>query len=160
MILRRKRLRKGIYETGRKQRGRKQSGKKQCGKKQSGGKQCGETRANKIAAAALHAAPVKIEQHFSTPVEHHPMEPHATIAIRENNNLTLHDSTQAVTGSQKYFAAVLGIDEKNVRVIAQFIGGGRGAKSRASGQTRFNAAANGRIGRASRAHRAAFRRRG
>ena len=81
------------------------------------------------ARTALANAPVKVEAKYSTPIEHHhPMEPHATVAVWENNDLTLYDATQAVVGSQKYFAAVFGLPEKNVRVVAQYLGGGFGCK--------------------------------
>ncbi|HET6145210.1 MAG TPA: molybdopterin cofactor-binding domain-containing protein, partial [Candidatus Acidoferrales bacterium] len=42
----------------------------------------------------LAQAEIKIDQVYTTPIEHHnPMEPHATIAQWDGNHLTLHDAT-------------------------------------------------------------------
>ena len=81
------------------------------------------------AAQELEAAPVKIQQTYTTPVYHHnPMEPHATVAVWEGDHLTLYDSTQSVMGSRDAVAKVLGLPKENVRLISPFIGGGFGCK--------------------------------
>lgn len=55
--------------------------------------------------AGLAQAEVKIDQVYTTPIEHHnPMEPHATIARWEGDHLTLHDASQNVFGVKKYLA--------------------------------------------------------
>ncbi len=81
------------------------------------------------AATAFHAAQVKFDQTYSTPSEHHhPMEPHASIAVWENGRLTVFDATQAVMGTNVVLAQTFGLDKKNVRIISPFVGGGFGCK--------------------------------
>ena len=80
-------------------------------------------------AAVMGAASASIDAVYETPMVHHnPMEPHATIASWDGDQLTLYDSTQAVNGDQKTVARALGIDAKNVRVVCPFVGGGFGCK--------------------------------
>jgi xanthine dehydrogenase YagR molybdenum-binding subunit len=52
---------------------------------------------------ALADAAVKIERTYTMPDRHHnPMEPHATLAVWDNDGtLTLYDSTQMVVGTSK-----------------------------------------------------------
>ena len=81
------------------------------------------------AAAALEAAPVRVGATYTTPAEHHhPIEPHAVIAVWEGDRLTLYDTTQGVAGSGWITATYLGIPPENVRVVAHFIGGAFGSK--------------------------------
>jgi xanthine dehydrogenase YagR molybdenum-binding subunit len=80
---------------------------------------------------ALSRAEVSIAAEYTTPVEHHnPMEPHATVAIWEQDRLTIYDSTQSVGGQRRNLAAVLGVDEDQVRVICPFVGGAFAARER------------------------------
>lgn len=77
----------------------------------------------------LIEADIRIEGVYTTPMQHHnPMEPHATIAQWEGDRLTLHDSTQYVSGVRETIAKVLGIDATQVRVVSPFVGGGFGCK--------------------------------
>ena len=79
--------------------------------------------------AGLADADVRVDEVYLTPKENHnPMEPHATIAQWEGENLTLHDSTQYISGVQKTVAKTLGIPDDNVRVLCPFTGGGFGCK--------------------------------
>jgi xanthine dehydrogenase YagR molybdenum-binding subunit len=79
--------------------------------------------------AAFAAAPIKIDQTYTTPVEHHnPMEPHAAIAAWEGDTLTLYHSTQGVMGSRERVATLLGVPQEKVRVISRYVGGGFGCK--------------------------------
>ena len=82
------------------------------------------------AAPLLAAAPVKFEQTYTTPTEnHHPMEPHATVAVWEAaDKLTLYDATQGVLNTRAIAAYFLNLKPENVRVIARYIGGGFGSK--------------------------------
>ena len=78
---------------------------------------------------ALHGAEVLISATYNSPIEHHnPMEPHATTATWNGDQLTIYDASQWVQGQQRNLAAVLGIDEANVRVLCPFVGGGFGSK--------------------------------
>ncbi|MDZ8066060.1 MAG: xanthine dehydrogenase family protein molybdopterin-binding subunit [Nostoc sp. DedQUE08] len=75
-------------------------------------------------------ADVLVEQVYSTPVEHHnPLEPSATIAMWEGDNLTLYETTQGVSATQSRIASILNIPEENVRVISKYLGGGFGCKA-------------------------------
>ncbi|MFV9634462.1 xanthine dehydrogenase family protein molybdopterin-binding subunit [Mycobacterium neumannii] len=81
------------------------------------------------ADTALRDAAVVVDQTYSTPHEHNnPMEPHACIALWDNNTLTLWDSTQGVHVVRKEMATTFGLDPEQVRVIAKNVGGGFGSK--------------------------------
>jgi CO/xanthine dehydrogenase Mo-binding subunit len=55
---------------------------------------------------------------YTTPLEtHNPMEPHATIAQWNGDQLTLHDATQYVYGVKRFVTKTLGIAEDRVRII-------------------------------------------
>lgn len=78
---------------------------------------------------AWAAAPVRLEQTYSTPHEYNsPMEPHAATALWRDGSLTMWDSTQAVHGVAATLAPMLGIEQHRVRVLAPYIGGGFGSK--------------------------------
>ncbi len=64
---------------------------------------------------------------------HAPMEPHTAIASAQGDRITIWSSTQSPFGDQRRIAQMLGIDQKQVRVITPFVGGGFGGKS-AGGQ--------------------------
>jgi xanthine dehydrogenase YagR molybdenum-binding subunit len=79
---------------------------------------------------AFREAPVRLELTYTTPREnHHPMEPHATIAVWHGaERLTLYDATQGIFGVRKRMAQLFGLRPENVRVISKFLGGGFGCK--------------------------------
>jgi len=79
--------------------------------------------------AAFAAAPVRVDATYRTPAEHnHPMEPHATVAVWQGDTLTLYDATQGPPRVAGQVAAVFGLEPGQVRVIAEHVGGGFGAK--------------------------------
>jgi len=81
------------------------------------------------AAAAFQASEHQLEAVFSTPIEHHhPMEPHASIAVWEGEKLILYNGSQIVNGAQNSAANTLGLKPENVRIVTPFIGGGFGSK--------------------------------
>ncbi|KUI44893.1 xanthine dehydrogenase [Mycobacterium sp. IS-1590] len=81
------------------------------------------------AETALRDAPIVVDQTYTTPHEHNnPMEPHACIALWDNDTLTLWDSTQGVHVVRKELATAFGLDPAQVRVIAKNVGGGFGSK--------------------------------
>jgi xanthine dehydrogenase YagR molybdenum-binding subunit len=81
------------------------------------------------ANAALAAAPIVVDNVYTTPPEHHnPMEPHATIAHWSGDSLTVYDATQGVFTTRQRLAQMFGIPPEQVRVIAKFVGGGFGCK--------------------------------
>lgn len=79
--------------------------------------------------AALAAAEIVLDETYTTPAEHNnAMEPHATIAVWENGDLTLYDSNQGAFAVQQTVAGAFGLDPKRVRVIGRHVGGGFGSK--------------------------------
>jgi xanthine dehydrogenase YagR molybdenum-binding subunit len=79
--------------------------------------------------ASFTAAPVRIDQIYRTPVEHHnPMEPHATLAEWRGDELLIYNASQSVFGNRKALAGFFGIPETHVRVLSPFVGGGFGTK--------------------------------
>ncbi|WP_415973564.1 xanthine dehydrogenase family protein molybdopterin-binding subunit [Rhodococcus sp. 077-4] len=85
--------------------------------------------------AALESAEHLVDHWYSTaPMHNSPMEPHATTAQWSDGVLTVWDSTQAPSGVQGDLATAFDLDPEHVRVIAENVGGGFGAK----GSTRPN----------------------
>ena len=75
-------------------------------------------------------ADVLVEQVYTTPIEHHnPLETSATIAMWEGDNLTLYETTQGISSTQRVIASILNIPQENVRVISKYLGGGFGCKA-------------------------------
>lgn len=75
------------------------------------------------------AASKTVDQTYTTPPEHNnPMEPHTTIALWDDGELTLYDSTQGVHPVRKTIAPIFGLDPGQVHVVALHIGGGFGSK--------------------------------
>lgn len=73
-------------------------------------------------------ADVKLEAEYSIPIEtHNPMEMHATIAVWENDKkLTVYDKSQGPKYTQSHLAKMFGLEEANVKVITEFVGGAFG----------------------------------
>ena len=78
---------------------------------------------------AFKSAPIFVEAEYSIPAEVHlPMEMHATIAYWEGDDkVTLYDKTQGPKSTQSTIARTFGLQDKNVRVIAENVGGGFGS---------------------------------
>ena len=80
-------------------------------------------------AGAFTAAPVKLDETYTTPDQSHAMmEPHASIAAWEGDKLTLWTSNQMIDWGRSDLAETLGIPRENVRLISPYIGGGFGGK--------------------------------
>jgi xanthine dehydrogenase YagR molybdenum-binding subunit len=78
---------------------------------------------------AFMEAIYKVDEVYETPIEHHqPMEPHATIAVWEGENVLLYNGAQIINGAQQAAANTLKIKLENVRIISPHIGGGFGSK--------------------------------
>ena len=79
--------------------------------------------------AAFAAAPVKIDQQYTTPPETHAMmEPFATVAAWEGDRLTLWTSNQMIAWSKRDLAKTLSMPAENIRVDSPYVGGGFGGK--------------------------------
>jgi xanthine dehydrogenase YagR molybdenum-binding subunit len=82
--------------------------------------------------AALSAAPVSVDVTYSTPALHNnPMEPHATIARWNGDDLVLFDSNQHPSGIAATVGAVFGLPPERVHVVTEHVGGGFGSKGSA-----------------------------
>lgn len=78
---------------------------------------------------AYAASPFQIDATYTTADESHSMmEPHATIAAWDGDQLTLWTSNQMIAWSAGEMAKTLGIPKEKIRLISPYIGGGFGAK--------------------------------
>ena len=81
------------------------------------------------ADAAFASAPIKIDQTYRTPYEHHnPMEAHSIVAAWDGDRVTLHDSSQNIFAVRTTLARAFGIPRENVHVTSPFVGGAFGSK--------------------------------
>ena len=79
--------------------------------------------------AAMRDAAVTVDVTYVTPSQNSAaMEPHASIAVWEDDALTLYGAYQMPTSDAQQLAKSLGVSEKKVRIIARYIGGGFGSK--------------------------------
>ena len=72
-------------------------------------------------SGALAAAGVRIDQIYTTPIEHHnAIEPHATIAVwgDDGQTLTVYEATQWVNGVRLGLSQSLGLPQERIRVIS------------------------------------------
>ena len=78
----------------------------------------------------INGSAVKIDHTYTTPTEnHHPMEPHATIASwTGTSKLTLWEATQGVMNTRSVAAYFFNLKPDDVKVISPFVGGGFGSK--------------------------------
>lgn len=82
------------------------------------------------AEAALAAAPFRVDNTYRTPRHNHnPIELHAVTLFWDDDELYVHDASQAVVQTAWTLAEVFGIDEKKVHVSSPFVGGGFGSKT-------------------------------
>ena len=78
---------------------------------------------------AYAAAPVQLDVTYSTPAQSHAMmEPHATVAVWDGDNLTLFTANQRLSQGVLATAKTLKLEPENVRLVGRYIGGGFGAK--------------------------------
>jgi xanthine dehydrogenase YagR molybdenum-binding subunit len=82
-------------------------------------------------ARGLADALIRVEQTYTTPIEHHnPMEPHATIATWDGEGgLTVYDASQGVFVTRAGLGEALGLPAEKIHVICPFVGGGFGTKA-------------------------------
>jgi xanthine dehydrogenase YagR molybdenum-binding subunit len=78
---------------------------------------------------ALEQSPVRHTGTYRHAAEHHnPMEMHAATAIWEaGDRLTVYDKTQGTQNVQSYLAKLFGLNEDDVRVRSEFVGGAFGS---------------------------------
>jgi xanthine dehydrogenase YagR molybdenum-binding subunit len=81
--------------------------------------------------AALSTAAVRVDRTFHMAREdHNAMEPHAIIAMWNDDGLSVWTKTQYVVNERDELAAVFGLPSANVRVISPFVGGAFGSALR------------------------------
>ena len=79
--------------------------------------------------AAFAAAPVTMDEGYTTPDESHSMmEPFATIAAWDGDHLTVWTSNQMIAWGKRDLATSLDIPAENVHLMSPYIGGGFGGK--------------------------------
>ena len=79
---------------------------------------------------ALAAAAASVDVTYSTPALHNnPMEPHATIARWDGDDLTLFDSNQHPSGVAATLSSIFQVER--VHVVTEHVGGGFGSKGTA-----------------------------
>ncbi len=83
-------------------------------------------------ADAYKNGEVNVEAEYTIPIEtHNPMELHATIAVWDGDDkLTVYDKSQGPKGVQGNLAKNFALDEKNVRVVTEYVGGAFGSALR------------------------------
>ncbi len=70
-----------------------------------------------------------VEQDYSVPIQHHVcLETHGCVVHLEGGKATVYPSTQMVSDSVGMYASMLGLSQRDVRVICQNMGGGFGSK--------------------------------
>ncbi len=112
------------------------------------GKTDGHTRRG-TPKEALAASAVKMTAVYTHAINHHnPMEPGSTTAVWDGpDRLTVYESTQGVTRTQKALSTMLGLPQDQVRVITKYLGGGFGCKGSCWPHTVITAQAAKGVGR-------------
>jgi xanthine dehydrogenase YagR molybdenum-binding subunit len=78
---------------------------------------------------AFAASQVRVDETYTTPGQHNnPMEPHATVASWDGDELTLFDSNQGPSRVRNSIAQLFRLRPEQVRVVTDHVGGGFGSK--------------------------------
>ncbi|HSP33213.1 MAG TPA: molybdopterin cofactor-binding domain-containing protein [Thermoanaerobaculia bacterium] len=86
------------------------------------------SRGNVADMAVAGGDPISSEFHTAY-LAHAPMEPHTSVAeVGKDGRITVWSGTQSPFGTRARVAKELGLDEKQVRVITPYLGGGFGGK--------------------------------
>jgi len=88
------------------------------------------SRGGDPAKGEARATAVFDNTYLNSYVAHAPMEPHTAVAQIEGKKTTVWASTQSPFGAKDEAARALGCPPEDVRVIAPFVGGGFGGKTR------------------------------
>lgn len=82
--------------------------------------------------SALATASITVDVVYETPAVHNnPMEPHATIARWDGQDLVLYDSNQHPSGVAETIGGIFGLPAERVHVVTEHVGGGFGSKGTA-----------------------------
>ncbi len=78
---------------------------------------------------AFESAEVTLDETYTTPDQSHSMmEPHASIAAWDGDELTIWTSSQMIDWWRSDLATTLGVDKEKIHLMSPFIGGGFGGK--------------------------------
>ena len=89
-----------------------------------------------------------VEATYQTPIQHHnPIELFTTTCQWQADKLTVNEPARFVGGVQHGLAAQFGIEAKNIRVIARYLGGHFGSKFGLAQYTALAAVASKKLGR-------------
>ena len=100
------------------------------------------------ASGAFAAAPVKIDQHYETPTQHHnPIELFTTTCSWNAGKLTVWESSQNMYGFKNGLAEQLGLDPADVHTISPLVGGAFGSRGSLTQRTAIVALASRMVGR-------------
>ncbi len=100
------------------------------------------------AEGAWAAAPVRLEAgYFQAREQHNPMEPHATVAHWEGDQLTVWSKTQWVGNERDEISRRFGVSPDKVRVVSPFVGGAFGSALRTWPHVTLAVMAARRVGR-------------
>jgi xanthine dehydrogenase YagR molybdenum-binding subunit len=96
----------------------------------------------------MAAAAVRIEQTYVTAMQSHAtIETHATIAVWEDDNLTIYEPSTFVYGVRMAVAHWLQMQQEKIRVISRFVGGSFGCKGPTWPHSVLTAVAARQVGR-------------
>ncbi|AYM65666.1 aldehyde oxidoreductase molybdenum-binding subunit PaoC [Agrobacterium fabrum] len=78
---------------------------------------------------AFKSAAITLDESYSTPDQSHSMmEPHASIAAWNGDEITVWTSSQMIDWWRSDLATTLGVDKEKIHLMSPFIGGGFGGK--------------------------------
>jgi xanthine dehydrogenase YagR molybdenum-binding subunit len=78
---------------------------------------------------AMASAPVTVDSTYTTPDHSHMMmEPHATIARWDGDQVTLWSAQQIIGWAVRDLSAKIGVPKENIRFVTTYLGGGFGGK--------------------------------
>ena len=99
-------------------------------------------------SGALAGAATTIEGSYSTPPQHHnPIELFSTTCVWRGQILTVYEPSQFVYGLKNALAKRLGIEDSDIEIISNFVGGAFGSKAQMTPRTGLVALAARRLGR-------------
>ena len=129
--------------------GGKGQGGKQGGGQSKEGEEGGEEKPQVgDAPRAFAAAPVRIDQRYETPTQHHnPIELFTTTCGWSNGRLTVWESSQNVYGYKNGLAEQLGIEPDRIHIVSPYIGGAFGSRGSLTQRTALVALAAKMVGR-------------
>jgi xanthine dehydrogenase YagR molybdenum-binding subunit len=79
--------------------------------------------------AAFGQAEVRVESTYTTPYQFsQPLEPHACLAVPDDEDLTIYVCAQIVADARAAIASTLLIDPERIHIVSEFVGGGFGSK--------------------------------